>query len=465
MDVYIFDGVFKQMHRDALRLMSASFNPDASYTTTKQGDIMSSHKPAYTYFFLCVIGFALLLTGCDSGGSSDACDSNLATINQGTNAETQIQEAMLDVTSGNQICLGEGTFDVASTLTMNNKTGITITGAGSDLTILSFAGQTGGGDGVLITNSEAIVVKDLTIRDTQGDGLKFTDSDGIVMKNLRVEWSGDPSSDNGAYGLYPVLSSNILVEDSYVYGAADAGIYVGQSDKAVVRNSTAEGNVAGIEIENTTNADVYDNIVRDNSAGILVFDLPNLTMNGAYIRVFDNVVESNGRDNFAPSGIVSEVPAGTGILTMSTDNVEIFDNILIENNLLGTAVVSYNSLIALGAIEAPLDLEYNPLNVNVHNNSYSRSDINLVGEGQSDLGNLILQIFGENPIPDLVIDGFFSPDGDEHGSICFQSNSDASFVSLNIPNDFPNNLSFDQSMHNCTMDPLPEVEITVPSVD
>jgi parallel beta-helix repeat protein len=196
---------------------------------------------------------------------------------------------------------------------MLNKSGITILGAGNDLTTLSFEGQTGGGDGVLISNSNAVVVRDLTIRDTQGDALKFTDSDAIVMKNLRVEWSGEPSSDNGAYGLYPVLSSNILIEDSYVYGASDAGIYVGQSDMAIVRNNIAEGNVAGIQIENTTNADVYDNIARDNAAGIMVFDLPNLSRNGENIRVFDNVIDSNGRDNFAPSGIVSALPAGSGL--------------------------------------------------------------------------------------------------------------------------------------------------------
>jgi hypothetical protein len=103
--------------------------------------------------------------------------------------------------------------------------------------------------------------------------------------------------------------------------------------------------------------------------------------------------------------------------------------------------------------------------VNIHNNSYSRSNIYVTGDGQSDLGLVILNAFGDNPIPDLVIDGFFSPAGDEHGSICFQNNSDAAFVNLNVPDDFPNNPIFDPSMHNCSMEPLPEVEISVPSAD
>lgn len=406
----------------------------------------------------------LIVSGCNKS-SSDSCDSNIATIKPGADAETQIQEAMLDVTSGNIICLDSGAFDITNTLTMDGKTGVTITGAGKDETVLSFENQTGGGDGILITNSDAIVVKDLTIRDSQGDALKFSESDGIVMQRLNVEWSGEPSSDNGAYGLYPVLSSNILIDNSYVYGASDAGIYVGQSYRAIIRNSIAEGNVAGIQVENTTNADVYHNISRDNAAGIMIFDLPGLSQEGSYVRVFENVVEYNGRDNFATSGIVSQLPAGTGILTMSTDNVEIFSNQITENNLLGTAVISFNSMIALGAIDMPPDMSFNPLNVNVHNNSYSRSDTVVSGTGQSDLGNMLLQVFGDNLIPDLVIDGFFSLDADEHGSICFQTNTEANFVNLNIPHEFPNNLSFDPSMHSCEMDPLPEVEISVPASD
>ena len=426
---------------------------------------MISQKQVYIYIITTLTFTALMVSGCSNSSNSDACDSNIATITPGTNAQTQIQEAMLDVSSGNQICLDEGTYELNGTLSMSGKTGITITGAGSDLTILSFQGQTTGSDGILISDSDAIIVKDLTIRDTQGDGLKFTDSDGIVMKNINVEWSGEPSSENGAYGLYPVLSSNILIEDSYVYGAADAGIYVGQSDKAIVRHSIAEGNVAGIQIENTTNADVYDNTTRDNAAGIMVFDLPNLTRNGADVRVFNNTVESNGRDNFAPSGIVSELPAGTGILTMSTDNVEIFDNTITNNNLLGTAVLSFNSMIALGAVQAPIDGLYNPVNINIHNNSYSRENRYVVGDGQSDLGNVLLNIFQDNPIPDIVVDGFYSSGSGSNGGVCLSENSNQSFVNLNIPVDFPNSLAFDPSMHDCTMDPLPEVKITVPTIE
>ena len=65
-----------------------------------------------------------------------------------------------------------------------------------------------------------------------------------------------PSEDNGAYGLYPVQCENVLVEESIVRGASDAGIYVGQSQSVIVRNNVAAKNVAGIEVENSYDVDV-----------------------------------------------------------------------------------------------------------------------------------------------------------------------------------------------------------------
>ena len=64
---------------------------------------------------------------------------------------------------------------------------------------------------------------------------------------------------------------NVLIENCTAIGASDAGIYVGQSNRIIVRNSIAHQNVAGIEIENSLNADVFDNVATGNTGGILVF--------------------------------------------------------------------------------------------------------------------------------------------------------------------------------------------------
>ncbi len=419
---------------------------------------MTSRKSGFRNIIL-IISFALL------GACVPKSDCEF-TISPGDEAQADFQNALNSIEEG-CIELQEGTYEFSRTVTMDGKSAVTIKGNGRENTILSFAGQISGGDGMLITNSENVVARDFTIRDAVGDALKFRETDGIVMYRVGAEWSGEPSSENGAYGLYPVLSSNILIDECYAYGASDAGIYVGQSDKAIVRNSTAEGNVAGIEMENTTDADIHDNLVQDNAAGILVFDLPGLSQTGARARVFNNRVINNMRGNFAPGGsIVSQVPAGTGILVLSTADVEIFDNTIEGNNVMGTTVGSYGALVELGLAPKPEDPNYNlfPQNVYIHDNSYSRSNNYPPAEEQSEFGNLLVQNFGENPIPSIILDGIFAPQSGTSGSICIENNTGNNFVNLNLPNNFPQNLSFDPAPHNCSMDPLSPVEIEVPEI-
>src|SRR5690606_21882498 len=122
-------------------------------------------------------------------------------------------------------------------------------------------------------------------------------------------------------------TTNTLIEGSVAIAASDAGIYVGQSHNVIVRDSRAEYNVAGIEIENTQGADVYDNIATNNTGGILVCIMPNLPQPGFGTRVFNNKVYDNNTDNFAAKGTaVASVPAGSGVVINSNDKVEIFGN-------------------------------------------------------------------------------------------------------------------------------------------
>src|SRR3546814_3850027 len=117
-------------------------------------------------------------------------------------------------------------------------------------------------------------------------------------------------------------------------------MYGGQSKNIVVRDSVATENVAGIEIENSYDADVHDNVATKNTGGILVFDLPSLPMQGGHnVRVFDNVVNDKSTPNFAPKGnIVDNVPTGTGVLMMANRHVQNFHNVF-DNNGTGTVMI------------------------------------------------------------------------------------------------------------------------------
>jgi parallel beta-helix repeat protein len=285
------------------------------------------------------------------GDADDLSDSNV---------QNELMDALLDSETGDTFVLPQGRYNLTQTIAFQGKNGdnvdvdnLTFKGAGMEKTIFDASGASA--DGFKIENSDNLIFEDFGVYESNNNAIKVIGSDGVIMRRIATVWETDYQATNGAYGLYPVESSNILIEDSYVKGSADAGIYVGQSDRIVVRNNTAEKNVAGIEIENSTNADVYNNVARGNTGGILVFDLP--IGNGKYgsdVRVFDNIVDANNAPNFAAGctdaqvaadtcfeGGVHIVPPGTGVIVLSTSNVEIYENTITDHKTIGVAITSY----------------------------------------------------------------------------------------------------------------------------
>jgi parallel beta-helix repeat protein len=228
---------------------------------------------------------------------------------------------------------------------------------------------------------------------------------------VRVEWTNGPSADNGAYGLYPVQCTNVLIEDSVVIGASDAGIYVGQSQNIVLRRNRAEFNVAGIEIENSQDADVYDNVATRNTGGILVFNLPGLPVkDGRRTRVFRNRIFANDTPNFAPPGnIVGSVPTGTGVMLMANDDVEVFDNDIEDNGSFGVLVISFRTAQLIGGFQAndPLFDPYSE-GIHVHSNRFADNGTD-PDPATADLVRPILGLPGGAPLPTVVTDGDVDP--------------------------------------------------------
>lgn len=312
----------------------------------------------------------------------------------GDGANERLLEALIMAEPGDMILIGAGRYDLTEGLSLAVDD-VTVRGEGSDATVLSFKGQTASGEGLLVTSNK-VVLEDFAVEDSKGDGVKSKGSDQITFRNLRVEWTAGPKAENGAYGVYPVSSKNVLIDGVLVRGASDAGIYVGQSENIIVRNSIAEYNVAGIEIENSVGADVFGNIARHNTGGILIFDLPNLPVQGGRdIRVFDNDMVDNDTPNFAPAGnIVGMVPRGMGLMVMANRNVHVFDNRFERN---GTAHVLINAY--------PNDYDddnymFVPRGVYVHDNHYGEGG----SEPDGEVGKLISDLSG-TPVPDIVWDG------------------------------------------------------------
>ena len=348
-------------------------------------------------------------------------------INPGENAQEELQEALILMSEGDTLIMRSGfySFEDGISLDVDN---VTVIGEGMNETILDFKNQQSGAQGFLVTSNK-VTLKDFAILDAKGDALKVIGSKGINMINLRTEWTGGPKSTNGAYGFYPVESEDVLIDGCIAIGASDAGIYVGQSKNIIVRNSIAQYNVAGIEIENSYYADVYNNLASHNTGGILIFDLPDLPQQGGHhIRVFDNKSIDNDTDNFAPEGnIVGEVPRGTGIIIMANSDVEIFNNVMSGNGTVNLSVVSYS--------DKTDDPNYypHPRRIQIHNNTYGPGGFDPDIE-TGELAKALYEISNGN-MPDIFWDGvvpisqmiFGQPNEDK---LKMKENSDVSFLTI-----------------------------------
>ena len=402
----------------------------------------------------------VVLAAC--GGSEDPCEGvsgECLALSSGASYD-EIQTALIEVSSGGTVAFGAGTFELPIDLSLDVD-GVTIKGAGMNRTTLSFAKQTTGAQGMLVTAND-FAIHDIAFEDAPGDALKILGARDVTIQRVRVEWTNGPNETNGAYGLYPVQCQDVLIEDSLVIGASDSGIYVGQSDRIVVRNNRAEQNVAGIEIENSSHADVYRNTATKNTGGILVFNLPDLAVkNGAGTRVFDNSITDNNTQNFAPAGnIVGKVPAGTGIALLAAHDVEVFGNTIADHLSVNIGVISYVPT------EIPVDdpsYDQYPTRIYIHDNTLTGVSDQPTGE----LGALLISALGEilpnGPyiVPDIAWDGVVDPARvpDAADKICIRSNGDADFINLAWPLFDATKPAMAMGPHDCSHPSLPAVAL------
>lgn len=279
--------------------------------------------------FLGPLTLAISFAGCERRPSADEQIAFTADTLR-TQLETAAPGQTVDIPAG------RFAFDRGLLLSQDD---VTIRGAGLGKTILEFSGQIAGGEALLVTSNQ-VVIEGLSLLDSPGDALRVQGANGVVIRGVQASWTRGPHADNGAYGLYPVECTNVLVEDSIASGASDAGIYVGQSRQVILRRNLLFDNVAGIEVENSLHVDVHENTASSNAVGIVVQNLLDLPVAGHSVRVAQNMISDNNRESFAAAGSpVSRVPSGSGIYVGAYDRVEVSDN-RIEGHDTGSVLIS-----------------------------------------------------------------------------------------------------------------------------
>jgi parallel beta-helix repeat protein len=410
-------------------------------------------------------------------GNPDFPGYTVLALESGDDLETRALNALITAEPNTVIQLPAGTYDFVGELS-SSVDNIVLRGTGMDAeagTVLRFDSQTTGAQSLLATGNN-FVVQDLAIENSPGDAIKIIGTNGVTIQRVRVEWTNGPDVGNGAYGLYPVQTRNVLIEDCEVRGASDAGVYVGQSENIIVRRNYVYENVAGIEIENSKFADVYENNTVGNTAGILVFDLPGPPIQGGEAtRVFDNTITANNEPNFAPEGnVVGQVPAGVGLMIMANDDIEAFGNTITDNYSIGVLIVSYYFVDA--KVDSPDNYDPVPEKIYIHDNTMNNNS-----SDPQDLAAVIAAAY----FPDQGINIFYDssgigtdsglllkefPDGlTESRAICIIDNGpENDFGRLNgsvilYPlSDYSDDQSSDITEYNCRHAPLTPIVLEAP---
>ena len=342
----------------------------------------------------CVVVAATAILGACNPAAPAGDYKNVLEFSPGQ--EGKIIEAFLSLKDSSEIHLAAGTYQFQN-LSLAQLKHILVRGDGPDKTILDFSGQTQGGEGIRVTDVKDFAIRDMTIRDAKGDLIKINKGEHVRITNFHAIWQKADST-SGGYAIYPVLCHDVIIDSCDAQGSSDAGIYVGQTDGAIVRNCKASRNVAGCEIENTSHAQVYDNEFYGNTAGFLVFDLPALSKRGGFARAYHNYIHDNNNKNFARAGSfgtywgVGNAAPGSGVIILAASNIEIDSNRIENNN--STAITMASGLAVDDKALEKINEHYFPISqhISIHDNTMTMSNAFPAPAYEHHIGKLLVGV-------------------------------------------------------------------------
>ena len=245
-------------------------------------------------------------------------------------ASGTVQAAVSAASPGDKLLIPSGTYQEEVIVTTDN---LSIVGCGAATNarpkFIPPATQVTG-RGFQAVGVNGLTFQSLDFFNHNSDHVFAANAQGVTFRDI----TGDGNR-NTRYAVFPVTSNNVLVELCKVRRQADAPLYIGQSSTVTVRFNDVREGVAGIELENCGNGQVYGNYGTGNTAGLMVFKDNDLPVQLAECHsVHHNVFENNNEPNFG-LGTVSGVPTGTGTLVISVDSSIFSYNRYTGNNTSG----------------------------------------------------------------------------------------------------------------------------------
>jgi parallel beta-helix repeat protein len=252
-------------------------------------------------------------------------------VPHGTDA---IQTAVDAASAGQKLLIASGTYAEEVVIQTDGLQLVGCGGATGDRPRIVPPSPEVSGRGIRANDVDGLVFQSLETFGQANDGIRISLANGVTFRDI----VGDGNLQS-AYAIFPVTSNGVLIELCKVTRVDDAPLYVGQSSGIVVRFNEVRDSVAGIEIENCGNAQVYGNYATNNTAGLLVFKDGSLPVQLSQCHeVHHNLFEANNTPNFG-TGTVAGIPAGTGMLVISNDTSIFQHNISRNNRTFGLAFV------------------------------------------------------------------------------------------------------------------------------
>jgi parallel beta-helix repeat protein/putative cofactor-binding repeat protein len=198
-----------------------------------------------------------------------------------------------------------------------------------------------------------VTVESITIRGFRNNGIFTRHVDGFLFHDLE-------SINNRNYGIFPVLSKNGAITDSFSTGSdLDSALWVETSENVLVQGNVLEKSTNGIEVSNSDDILVIDNEMRDNTIGAAILLLPDIyddRPGAKRIHLINNWIHDNNRPNGAnPGSILGFFPAGEGILFAGVDDSVISGNLIENNDFIGIAIADYCGALAQTPFACPTE--------------------------------------------------------------------------------------------------------------
>lgn len=289
-----------------------------------------------------------------------ACGADTSTAPRVLRVEAgqSISDAVDHARTGDIVLIEPGTYHESLKVRVD---GITIRGQDRNTVILDGQNQLPNGVTVVANN---VAVENLTVHSYTQNGILFNGIEaatkgggvdaGVVygmgndaLTGFRVSYV--TSYNNGLYGIYAFASRDGLIENSYVSGHPDSGLYIGQCKpcNTVIRRVTAELNAIGYYGTNASgNLFLVESVFTHNRLGIAPNSQRAERLSPqSMTSVVGNLVVDND-DPLAPP-----VPGGyfgVGIAIGGGNENLIARNRVEDNKVAGISIISMNEFIPTG---------------------------------------------------------------------------------------------------------------------